>query len=234
MMCANNPVHYGLMVVWGHLHITLPHYHHYADISEGMELLKCLSDIFFLVCVSKIRSVPSTIFRAIYGTDYENTCIWSNYHHQIGSMTHLPLFRVRSWNNDMRCMSFHILAGNNVEHFEDVPFNPLRAGFVNSILGGIRVCQQHYGRTSKLVFMKNSGQFGYDIGNNLEHFEDIAYNPLDPGSIYVFVGPVLASNITEKRVHGSSWNFHEISETTQQNNHPDCFSPDETASRSPN
>ena len=29
----------------------------------------------------------------------------SYYHHNMGSMTHLPLFRVRPWNNDMRCMS---------------------------------------------------------------------------------------------------------------------------------
>ena len=42
MMCTNNQVHYGLMVVLIHLHITLPHYHHYADISEGIELKKCL------------------------------------------------------------------------------------------------------------------------------------------------------------------------------------------------
>ena len=32
------------------------------------------------------------------------------YHrHQIGSMAHLPLFRLRSWSNVMRCMSFYIL-----------------------------------------------------------------------------------------------------------------------------
>ena len=31
------------------------------------------------------------------------------YHHQIGSMNHYPLFRVRSSNNGMRCMSFCIL-----------------------------------------------------------------------------------------------------------------------------
>ena len=30
-------------------------------------------------------------------------------HHQIGSMTHLPLLRVRSWNNGVCCMSFYIL-----------------------------------------------------------------------------------------------------------------------------
>ena len=33
----------------------------------------------------------------------------SYYHHQIGSMNYCPLFRVRSWNNAMRCMSLYIL-----------------------------------------------------------------------------------------------------------------------------
>ena len=33
----------------------------------------------------------------------------SYYHHQIGSMNYYPLFRVRSWNNGVRCMSFCIL-----------------------------------------------------------------------------------------------------------------------------
>ena len=33
----------------------------------------------------------------------------SYYHHQIRSMTHLPLFRVRSWNNGIHCMFFYIL-----------------------------------------------------------------------------------------------------------------------------
>ena len=35
----------------------------------------------------------------------------SYYHHQIGSMNYYQLFRVRSWNNGVRCMSFHILMG---------------------------------------------------------------------------------------------------------------------------
>ena len=51
MMCANNRVHHGLMVVIVCLHITLPHYHHYTDVSEGIELLKCLSGTFCRVCV---------------------------------------------------------------------------------------------------------------------------------------------------------------------------------------
>ena len=33
----------------------------------------------------------------------------SCYHHQIGSMNYYPLFRVRSWNNGMRCVSLYIL-----------------------------------------------------------------------------------------------------------------------------
>ena len=40
MMCTNNRVHYGPMAVFICLHIT--HYHHYADVSEGIELVKCL------------------------------------------------------------------------------------------------------------------------------------------------------------------------------------------------
>ena len=104
----------------GYLHITLPHYHYYADLPEGIEVLKCLSDIFCLKCVSKIWAVLWDIFYAIYGTmcihltyssydDCENTSTWSYYPHQIGSMTHLSLFRARSWNNCMHRMSFYIL-----------------------------------------------------------------------------------------------------------------------------
>ena len=36
-------------------------------------------------------------------------CTLSYYHHQIGSMNHKPLFRVRSWNNGMRCMYYYVL-----------------------------------------------------------------------------------------------------------------------------
>ena len=35
--------------------------------------------------------------------------VLSYYHHQIGGVNYYPLFRVRSWNNGMRCMSFYIL-----------------------------------------------------------------------------------------------------------------------------
>ena len=116
MMCANNWVHYDLMVVFLCLHITLPDY---SDVSVGIELSKMLVT-YILLCVSKIKSVPIIILHAMYGAvciqlthfcydDCENTCTLSCHHRQIGSMTHLPLFRVRSWNNGMHCMSFHVL-----------------------------------------------------------------------------------------------------------------------------
>ena len=37
----------------------------------------------------------------------------SYYHHQIGSMNYYPLFRVRSWNNGMCCMSLYILISSD-------------------------------------------------------------------------------------------------------------------------
>ena len=51
----------------------------------------------------------------------------SYYLHQIGGMNYYPLFRVSSWNNGMRCMSFYILS-NYVIEFEGlyVSFNKIR------------------------------------------------------------------------------------------------------------
>ena len=79
---------------------------------------KCLLGIFCLECVFKIKKISSIIFNAINGDvriqlthscyDCENACTLCYYHHQIGSMTHLALFRVKSWNNGMRFMSFYI------------------------------------------------------------------------------------------------------------------------------
>ena len=92
--------------------------HHH--LSESFELLECLSSTFCLECVSKITSILSTSFLAIYGDvriqltnfsydEFDNICTSFYYHHHIGSMTHLPSFRVKSWNNVMHCMHFYIL-----------------------------------------------------------------------------------------------------------------------------
>ena len=120
MMSADNRIHYDPMVVFVCQHITLAHYHHYADLTESIELLKCLSGTFCFECLSRIKSILSIIFHAIYGAafiqfthfsynDCENTCTLSYHLHQIGSMTHLSLFRGRSWKNGMRCRSFYLL-----------------------------------------------------------------------------------------------------------------------------
>ena len=74
--------------------------------------------------MSKIKHILSvihyTISYTIFGAvcfqfthspcdDWENIYTLSYYHHQIGSMNYYPFFRVRSWNNGVRCMSFYIL-----------------------------------------------------------------------------------------------------------------------------
>ena len=85
MVGANNRKHYGLIDVFVCLHIKLPHYCNYTDMSEGIELLLFLSCTFCLECVSKIKSIFSIICHAIYGAvrihlihfscdDCENTC----------------------------------------------------------------------------------------------------------------------------------------------------------------
>ena len=65
MECANYRIHYGLYVVSVCLRNTPSHYHHYANLSEGIELLKFLSGICCRVC--KIQSFLSIIFFMIYG-----------------------------------------------------------------------------------------------------------------------------------------------------------------------
>ena len=42
-------------------------------------------------------------------------CTLSYFHHQIGSVNHWPLFRVRSWNNGMLCMSYYVLI-KDIQH----------------------------------------------------------------------------------------------------------------------
>ena len=98
-----------------------------SRLSEDIGLIKCLSDIFCWVC--KINHILSVIHYTIHYTIcgavwfqfthspcddwdiyiYIYFVLLSYYHHQIRSMNYYPLFRVRSWNNGVRCMSFYIL-----------------------------------------------------------------------------------------------------------------------------
>ena len=50
MMSANSRIRFGLQIVLVCLYITPSHYHHCANLSEDIELIKCLSDIFCQVC----------------------------------------------------------------------------------------------------------------------------------------------------------------------------------------
>ena len=114
---ANIRIRFGLQIVLVCLYSTPSQYHHCANLSEGIELIKCLSDILFRVC--KFKHILSVIHYTIYGAvcyQFTHFCCddWENIytlscHHQIGSMNYYPLFRVRSWNNGVRCMSFYIL-----------------------------------------------------------------------------------------------------------------------------
>ena len=123
MVSANSRIRFALQIVLVCLYSTPSLYHQCAKLSEDIELIKCLSDI-FVECVSKIKHILSVIHYTIHYTicgavcfqfthspcdDWENIYTSTYYHHQIGSMNYYPLFRVRSWNNGVRCMSFYIL-----------------------------------------------------------------------------------------------------------------------------
>ena len=114
-----------IMTRWSYSFVCMSHYRLITIIQtylKVLELLKCLSGKFCLKYMYKIKSILLIILNAIYGAvriqcthfswnDCENMCTLSYYHHQIGNMTHLSLFSVRSWNNGMRCMYFYILIG---------------------------------------------------------------------------------------------------------------------------
>ena len=65
MMSANSPIRFGLLIVFVCLYITPSQYHHCANLSEDIELLKCLSDIICRVC--KIKHIFSVMNSTIYG-----------------------------------------------------------------------------------------------------------------------------------------------------------------------
>ena len=50
MMSTNIRIRFGLQIILVCLYSTPSHYYHCANLSEGIELIKCLSDIFCRVC----------------------------------------------------------------------------------------------------------------------------------------------------------------------------------------
>ena len=79
------------MVIFVCLHFKPLHYHHYADVSDGIELLN-ICQVHYVMYVSKIKSILSIIFHVIHGAvciqlthfcnDCKNICTLSYYHHQ--------------------------------------------------------------------------------------------------------------------------------------------------------
>ena len=106
MMSANIRKRFGWQIVLVCLYTTSPHYHHCANLSEGIELINACQ-ICFVECVSKIKHTISVIQYTICGAvcfqfthfscdDRKNIYTLSYYHHQIERMNYYPLFRVRS------------------------------------------------------------------------------------------------------------------------------------------
>ena len=80
----------------GNIGTTPSHYHRYADLSEGIELLKCLSGICCRVCLrlrqfsqlSLIQYIGLCVFSLPNSSVMiVRMCTWSYYHHQTRSMT---------------------------------------------------------------------------------------------------------------------------------------------------
>ena len=66
--------------------------------------LRQFSQLSFIRCMGRcVFSLPNSSVVTV------RMCSLSYYHHQIGSMNHKPLFRVRSWNSSMRCISYYVL-----------------------------------------------------------------------------------------------------------------------------
>ena len=89
------PVRYILSSVWVRLSI-------FSQLSIIQYVELCLFSSPF-----PLWSLIEYIYIHIYTLSY--------YHNQIGSMNYCPLFRVRSWNNGVRCMSFYILICRSTE-----------------------------------------------------------------------------------------------------------------------
>ena len=64
MMSADSRIRFALQIVLVCLYSTPSNYHHCAKLSEDIELIKCLSDIFCRVC--KIKHIVSVIHYTIH------------------------------------------------------------------------------------------------------------------------------------------------------------------------
>ena len=121
IMSANSRIPFGLQLVFVCLYITPSHYHHYANLSEDIELIKCLSDIFCRVCeydwaYSLLSDIQYMCFQFTHlpCDDWENIYIYKQMYFVLLSSSNLKyellsIVMVRSWNNGMRCLYILII-----------------------------------------------------------------------------------------------------------------------------
>ena len=101
-------VHYTISIsslyklIWGHWTCAMPVRYILSSVWVRLSIFSQLSIIQYTgLCVFSLP-ISLVMIEGIYTLSY---C-----HHQIGSMNYYPLFRVRSWNNGMRCVSLYILS----------------------------------------------------------------------------------------------------------------------------
>ena len=88
-------------LIWGHWNYKMPVRYIFSSLWVRLSILPQLSIIQYMgLCVFSLP-ISLVMIERIYTLSY--------YHNQIGSINYYPLFRVRSWNNGMRCMSLFIL-----------------------------------------------------------------------------------------------------------------------------
>ena len=119
MMSANIRIRFDLQIVFICFHITPSHYHDCAKLIWGhwtykMPVRYILSSVWVRLSIFSQLSIIQYMGLGVFSLPMslvmiERIYTLSYYHHQIGSMNYYPLFRVRSWNNGMRCMSLYIL-----------------------------------------------------------------------------------------------------------------------------
>ena len=81
---------------------------HLRSVKCQLSAIQCTDLLIFRSWYFFHDKFPWNVFALFWSQSGIFACTLSYYHHQIG-MTHLPSFRVTSWNNGMRCMCFCIL-----------------------------------------------------------------------------------------------------------------------------
>ena len=91
MMSANSRIRFVLNIAFVYFYIV-PHYHHCSHLSEDIELIKCLSDI-FVERVSKIKHSLSVIYYTMWG------CVFSVYPFPLWCLREYKYFALLSSSN---------------------------------------------------------------------------------------------------------------------------------------